>query len=237
MCRGLALGLDKATEEIVCNGNSSHTDTFTKAHDSYVALELLRDDTKDEGYVIEVDSSYMYEGKLDSSVYDRHCVYLTKAGRMKPKLRTLIKAWEVDNQVNIFRWLLKCGTYATIGGNQYNNRATIKGDQYNDHVTIEGSQYNGVATIKWNQDNDHATIEGGQYNDHVTIKGNQDNNCATIGGDIWLTGSKILTEDSDVVKRDRVNQWIKDNSNDGLKLSNIIDNLMTYQIKDGSYHV
>ena len=215
MCRGLALGLDKATEEIVCNGNSSHTDTFTKAHDSYVALELLRDDTKDEGYVIEVDSSYMYEGKLDSSVYDRHCVYLTKAGRMKPKLRTLIKAWEVDNQVNIFRWLLKCGTYATIEGSQYNGDATI-----------EESQYNGDATIKWNQDNDHATIKGNQSNYGATIKGNQDNNCATVGGDIWLTGSKILTKDSDVVKRDRVNQWIEDNSDDGLVLSDIIEELI-----------
>jgi hypothetical protein len=51
MCRGLALGYNRKTGEIICKGLSSHTDTLNK-EDNFVKLEIICDDRNKDGYKI-----------------------------------------------------------------------------------------------------------------------------------------------------------------------------------------
>ena len=111
MCRGLALGYNTKTGEIICEGKSSHTKTLGEYEDDCIKLEIIVDDTQECKYSIELDEQYFKDGKLDKHIKDKFGKYLTVTGDMGKQLTKIVEDWVRDNEIKVLRYLLFCQSY------------------------------------------------------------------------------------------------------------------------------
>jgi hypothetical protein len=132
MCRGLALGYNRKTGEIICKGLSSHTDTLKK-EDNFVKLEIICDDTNKDGYKIVADEQYSKEDKE----------FFTENGELKKPFYDIIYKWVKENELQIIRWLLVNRTYTEAENNldQYSCKAENNLDQYSCKAGNNLNQY------------------------------------------------------------------------------------------------
>ena len=134
MCRGLAILYNKKGK-VICKGLTSHSETAgnTGEEDGSLKYEIIINDSKKEGYTIEIDHQYE-RGNKDF-------------GEAKLCLKE-IKKWVKENEKEVLRYLLTCQNYAVRKGNTDNDHQETKGDTDNSHQETKGTTYNSCQKTK-----------------------------------------------------------------------------------------
>jgi hypothetical protein len=151
MCRGLALGWN-FSNGIVCKGVSSHTDTLDNLEDKFLKLELIIDDSKEDGYSLELNENY----SKDKLIPFKEC--LNKKGELKKEVYKIIIQEIMKDENKYLRWLLKNRSYAKskgdcdnsyqeVGRNCYNSSQKVGGDCYNSSQKVGGDYYNSYQKV------------------------------------------------------------------------------------------
>ena len=111
MCRGLAVGVDIVTNEVICIGKSSHTDTIGNREDNCIKLEIIVNEESEKGFYVELDEQYFVNGKLEKKIKEKFGKWLTASEGMSEKLNRIIEDWIENNKLQIYKWLLFCQSY------------------------------------------------------------------------------------------------------------------------------
>ena len=111
MCRGLAVGVDIVTNEVICVGKSSHTDTIGNREDNCIKLEIIVNEESEKGFYVELDEQYFVNGKLEKKIKEKFGKWLTASEGMSEKLNRIIEDWIENNKLQIYKWLLFCQSY------------------------------------------------------------------------------------------------------------------------------
>ena len=174
MCRGLAAGYDVEQNQMICTGQSSHTKTLGDREDHCIRLEVIVDDSAEQGYVVEVDDD---PKQLEQWVGGK---YITTAVLMTEHLAGIAERWQSGNNTKILRWLLKCQTYRRDKGNNYQYYAKFGGSNYQNYAKFGGSN-----------DQYCAEFGGDNHQSHARFGGDNNQHCAKFGGDNYQNGIKF----------------------------------------------
>ena len=116
MCRGLAVLMDKRGK-FFSEGISSHSNSLgTLKEDDCLKFEVIVDDSKKQGYSVEVDEQY-----------EKH----SEQGKEAKSLLSECKKWIKDNELQVLRWLLNNQSYKKSKRDIFNYYQKSKRDIFN----------------------------------------------------------------------------------------------------------
>jgi hypothetical protein len=167
MCRGLACGI-RENLIIDCVGNGSHTDSKLDRGE-HLKFEIIIDDSKEEGYSIELDLDYSpYNIGQFQKMVTANCKDFNQT------TRKYITKYVKNNEVQFLRWLLKNIQYAKAKENQDISSCEAGGDQYINNCEAGGNQDISYCEAGGDQYIGYCKAGGNQYIGHCEAVGNQD---------------------------------------------------------------
>jgi len=206
MCKGVAILIND--KEILMNPKNSFHSHIVANVDNYLKINVVFDNTKKEGYRIEVDK----HSEEQIKIYKKKC-FLTPTGKIINSYLKRLKEFCKEHEAEIFR-LFASGLLQSAKFGYQDNSSAEFGDQ-NNYSAKFGNQYNSSAKFDYqnnsfaefdNQDNSFAEFDNqnnysakfGDQNNFSAKFGNQNNSYAELKNifikNMTIKDSKKCTE-------------------------------------------